>query len=112
MKRHKRHKGKIKRIAAALAGAAIMSSAVLPGLPSAVVHASANKNKTEATQQVKHEKKTFKKEKTPRHYEDVLEATATAYAPGPHNNDQWGNKTHLGTQVRPGIIAVDPNIIP
>jgi 3D (Asp-Asp-Asp) domain-containing protein len=41
-----------------------------------------------------------------------LTITATAYAPGPHDNDQWGNKTYLGTQVRPGIIAVDPRVIP
>lgn len=114
MKPHKHRKGNLKRITAALAGAAIMSSMVLPGLPPAVVHASANKNKAEATQQVKQEKKSVqdKETKAPRHYEDVLEVTATAYAPGPHDNDQWGSKTHLGTEVRPGVIAVDPNIIP
>lgn len=38
--------------------------------------------------------------------------TATAYAPGPHDNGKWGSLTHLGTQVRPGIIAVDPRVIP
>lgn len=42
----------------------------------------------------------------------VLEMTATAYAPGPHDNGPWGTKTHLGTEVRPGVIAVDPRIIP
>ncbi|NLP42309.1 MAG: hypothetical protein GX348_08955 [Veillonellaceae bacterium] len=42
----------------------------------------------------------------------VINATATAYAPGPHDNGKWGNLTHIGTQVRPGVIAVDPNIIP
>lgn len=41
-----------------------------------------------------------------------IEMTATAYAPGPHDNDQWGSKTHLGTEVRPGVIAVDPRVIP
>ena len=42
----------------------------------------------------------------------VIEMTATAYAPGPHDNGPWGTKTHLGTEVRPGVIAVDPRIIP
>ena len=42
----------------------------------------------------------------------VLEMTATAYAPGPHDNGPWGTKTHLGTEVRPGVIAVDPRVIP
>ena len=48
----------------------------------------------------------------PSDYQQVLEVSATAYAPGPHDNDQWGNKTYIGSQVRPGIIAVDPNVIP
>jgi len=42
----------------------------------------------------------------------VLDIVATAYAPGPHDNGKWGSLTHLGTQVRPGIIAVDPRVIP
>lgn len=42
----------------------------------------------------------------------VLDVVATAYAPGPHDNGKWGNLTHIGTNVRPGIIAVDPNVIP
>jgi 3D (Asp-Asp-Asp) domain-containing protein len=45
-------------------------------------------------------------------YERAFEMTATAYAPGPQDNDQWGTKTHLGTEVRPGVIAVDPRVIP
>ena len=48
----------------------------------------------------------------PADYKQVLDIKATAYAPGPHDNDQWGNKTFIGSQVRPGIIAVDPNVIP
>ena len=48
----------------------------------------------------------------PANYQKVLDIKATAYAPGPHDNDQWGNKTYIGSQVRPGIIAVDPNVIP
>lgn len=48
----------------------------------------------------------------PHHYQEALDISATAYAPGPHDNEQWGNKTYTGTQVRPGIIAVDPKLIP
>ena len=48
----------------------------------------------------------------PTHYKDVLDISATAYAPGAHDNGQWGDKTYTGTTVRPGIIAVDPNLIP
>lgn len=45
-------------------------------------------------------------------YKKEINAVATAYAPGPHDNGKWGNLTHIGTQVRPGVIAVDPNVIP
>lgn len=48
----------------------------------------------------------------PENFKEVLNVKATAYAPGPHDNDQWGDKTFMGTTVRPGVIAVDPNIIP
>ena len=48
----------------------------------------------------------------PTDYTKVLDIAATAYAPGPHDNGQWGNKTYIGSQVRPGIIAVDPKVIP
>ncbi|MDU4959552.1 MAG: 3D domain-containing protein [Sporomusaceae bacterium] len=48
----------------------------------------------------------------PAKYKKELSAVATAYAPGPHDNGKWGNLTHIGTQVRPGIIAVDPRVIP
>lgn len=48
----------------------------------------------------------------PQNYKQVLNIVATAYAPGPHDNGKWGNLTHIGTQVRPGIIAVDPRVIP
>jgi 3D (Asp-Asp-Asp) domain-containing protein len=45
-------------------------------------------------------------------YKKVLDIKATAYAPGHEDNGKWGNLTHIGTQVRPGIIAVDPRVIP
>ncbi|WP_425060214.1 hypothetical protein SCACP_08870 [Sporomusa carbonis] len=50
--------------------------------------------------------------KAPTEYQQVLNVKATAYAPGPHDNDQWGDKTFIGSKVRPGVIAVDPNVIP
>ena len=43
---------------------------------------------------------------------DVLHVKATAYAPGAHDNGQWGSLTHMGTTVRPGVMAVDPAVIP
>lgn len=45
-------------------------------------------------------------------YETPINIVATAYAPGAHDNGKWGSKTYLGTPVRPGIIAVDPRVIP
>lgn len=77
-------------------------------------------NNTDMThKQVKHAQKvaaTPNTQKTsagaPENAQQVLEVKATAYAPGAHDNEQWGDKTFLGTTVRPGIIAVDPNIIP
>jgi len=48
----------------------------------------------------------------PQSYTKVLDMVATAYAPGPHDNGKWGNLTYMGTQVRPGVIAVDPRVIP
>lgn len=49
---------------------------------------------------------------TPERYRAVHDIVATAYAPGPHDNGKWGNLTHIGTTVRPGVIAVDPQVIP
>lgn len=42
----------------------------------------------------------------------VLDVTATAYTSGYEDNGIWNDKTHIGTTVRPGIIAVDPKVIP
>ena len=97
--KHKRfHKGikrKCKHIAAAVAaGAAIMSSVVLAPVVSA-----APKEATQPPPENIASKQS-------------LDIKATAYAPGAACNDQWGSKTYLGTQIRPGIIAVDPSVIP
>ncbi len=48
----------------------------------------------------------------PKNVSSQLDIVATAYAPGEHDNGKWGNLTHLGTQVRPGVVAVDPTVIP
>lgn len=131
---------KFKSLAAAVAGAAILSGAMLPGIPAATVHASADPSTADppaaVTEQVKdtHSSQAAEKTtpadrgdkqaakdnakqektsaKTPSNYEEVLDITATAYAPGAHDNDQWGDKTFLGTQIRPGVVAVDPDVIP
>ncbi len=140
-KRHRtisRFQKKFKNIAAAaVAGAAILSGAMLPGLAAPVAHASADPSNadppavTEQAKDTNTSKQTEKStpnqgdqqkskdskskdtsSKTPSKYEDVLHITATAYAPGAHDNDQWGDKTYLGTQIRPGVVAVDPDVIP
>ncbi|SDF08497.1 3D domain-containing protein [Sporomusa acidovorans] len=184
--RHNRHSKSLNRkfkrmaAAAAVAGAAFVSSALLPGMP-ATAHASAvpdapaqpdaavqqmvktpkgsfglqsdskipqkklariqaraaaeRSQKTinplaanskaapakEATQAKRVEatpvsEKTPASEKTsaqaPEDFQKVVEVKATAYAPGAHDNEQWGDKTFLGTTVRPGVVAVDPDVIP
>lgn len=42
----------------------------------------------------------------------VLDIVATAYASGYEDNGPWNDITHIGTKVRPGVIAVDPRVIP
>lgn len=48
----------------------------------------------------------------PENYRQVLSMTATAYAPGYADNGHWGDKTYIGTLVRQGVVAVDPQVIP
>ncbi|MDR3592834.1 MAG: 3D domain-containing protein [Negativicutes bacterium] len=125
-------KNRMKRFAAVAAGAAILSGGMLQGLP-AVVHAAADpgvgnapvtvsqqiNNKDQTGAPVLHDHanaaataQTTAKTKAPTNFKKVLDVKATAYAPGPHDNDQWGSKTFLGTEVRSGVIAVDPSVIP
>lgn len=110
---------KYKRIAAAFAGAAILAGASLPGVPATIVHASPDATSSPApdtTVPVGDTNMAALTSKSPGSpavdNRQKLEIIATAYAPGPHDNAQWGNKTFLGTQIRPGIIAVDPKVIP
>lgn len=44
-------------------------------------------------------------------YERTVDVKATAYGPG-NIEWQWGGYTKMGTKVREGVIAVDPNVIP
>ena len=48
----------------------------------------------------------------PTSYKKVLDMNATAYGPGKEDNGKWGNLTYLGGQVRKGVAAVDPRVIP
>lgn len=106
----KRH---YRKLAAALASAAVLSAAVVPGLPALHSPAAKPEPDTKSAPVATLNTETPKELITPEaNAKQVLDITATAYAPGAHDNDQWGNKTYLGTQVRPGIIAVDPRIIP
>lgn len=119
MKRKHNHcktKRHYKKIAAAIGSAVVIAASTIPAI--AAVMASPETNSPavpiaaqeapplqtdQLAQNIPSEEAGAKK---------VLNATATAYAPGPHDNDQWGNKTRLGTQIRPGVIAVDPRVIP
>lgn len=69
-----------------------------------------HKDKSESAAKSNQEKK--QSDTIPANYEKVLDIRATAYAPGPLDNDQWGDKTYMGTTIRPGVIAVDPKVIP
>lgn len=113
-KGYRRDKGRLKKkyrqVAAALAGMVAISAGAA-ALPAATAHAAANPNANTPPAETQKVGKTTRSE-APENYQKVLEVRATAYAPGPQDNDQWGTKTHLGTEVRPGIIAVDPHIIP
>lgn len=44
-------------------------------------------------------------------YARSVNAVASAYGPG-NIMWQWGGHTYTGTKVRPGVIAVDPSVIP
>ncbi len=48
----------------------------------------------------------------PPSYKQVLDMTATAYAPGPLDNGKWNNQTYMGGLVQKGVAAVDPRVIP
>lgn len=107
----KRH---YKKIAAAIGSAAIIATSVIPSV--AVVAASPEPNPPAAQAAAQAEPQDAQNTQNVLPQEagakQVLDIKATAYAPGAHDNDQWGNKTRMGTQIRPGVIAVDPRVIP
>ena len=116
-----RLKKKYKHLAATLAGVAILAGGSLPGVSAVTAHASAAPISSVAPDETSVPVGDTSmaalttgnpSSNAPADYKQELDITATAYAPGPHDNAQWGNKTYLGTQIRPGIIAVDPRIIP
>lgn len=114
-KKHCKTKRHYKKIAAAIGSAAVVAASIIPGI--AAIIASPDTNPSAAppmTQEVAPEADQLAKNVPSEEVgaRQVLDITATAYAPGPHDNAQWGNKTHMGTQIRPGVIAVDPRVIP
>ena len=48
----------------------------------------------------------------PTQYKQLINMTATAYAPGPLDNGKWDTLTYMGGTVKHGVAAVDPNVIP
>lgn len=117
MKEKHHHKVRhYKKIAAALGSAAVVAASIIPGIAAVVGSPSLTPPATEPTaQEAQPQQADQQAQNVPQEEagaKQVLDITATAYAPGPHDNDQWGNKTRLGTQIRPGVIAVDPKIIP
>jgi 3D (Asp-Asp-Asp) domain-containing protein len=113
-RKESRTKRKYKQLALALAGAAILTSSVLPGTISTAQAAVPDEGANAPPVATQQEKPDANKAgaNAPANYQKVIDIKATAYAPGAADNDQWGDKTYLGTQVRPGVIAVDPRVIP
>ena len=113
---HHPSKRRYKKFAAAIAGAIAITAVLLPSLPTSHYSFQTKVADTStpplATQQSPEIAPSDTKPPHESNAKNVLNITATAYAPGPHDNAQWGNKTFSGTQVRPGVIAVDPRIIP
>lgn len=107
-----------KHLAATFAGIVMMSSSLLSALPPTIAHASVLPSQKTTQRTIKPNRKAdhlmLRKgtAQPPANFKQVLEITATAYAPGSQDNDQWGNKTFTGTEIRPGVIAVDPSVIP
>lgn len=113
--KHCKIKRHYKKIAAAIGSAVILAASAIPGISAVTTALDTNPSATPAAQETPPLETNQLTQNVPPEEagaKQVLNITATAYAPGPHDNDQWGDKTHMGTQVRPGVIAVDPKIIP
>ncbi|WP_094605933.1 hypothetical protein SPSIL_013350 [Sporomusa silvacetica DSM 10669] len=115
-KHHCKTKWHFKKIAAAIGSAVVIAAATIPGVAAVATAPDTNPPVTPAATQETAQQQTEQVAQNIPPEEagakKVLDITATAYAPGPHDNDQWGNKTHMGTKIRPGVIAVDPRVIP
>jgi 3D (Asp-Asp-Asp) domain-containing protein len=117
-KSHCKNKWHFKKIAAAIGSAVAIAAATIPGVASVTTAPDTNPPPPPATAQETAPPPQTAEQAAPAVPSEeagakkVLDITATAYAPGPHDNAQWGNKTHMGTQIRPGVIAVDPRVIP
>ena len=105
-----------KKIAAAIGSAAVVAASIIPGIAAVIGSPDVTQPAADpTTQEAQPQQADQQAQNVPQEEagaKQVLDITATAYAPGPHDNDQWGNKTRMGTQIRPGVIAVDPKIIP
>jgi len=114
-KKHCKTKRHYKKIAAAIGSAAVVAASIIPGIAAILPSSGTAPEASPVTQEATPQQADQLAQNQPSEEagaKQVLNITATAYAPGPHDNDQWGNKTHMGTQVRPGVIAVDPRVIP
>lgn len=49
--------------------------------------------------------------KAPDNYSKIIDITATAYGPGTVDNGHWGDNDYFGNPLKPGDVAVDPNVI-
>lgn len=114
-KKHCKTKRHYKKIAAAIGSAVVIAASTIPAIAAVVASPAPNPPEAPSAQEAPPQTDQLA-QSVPSPEEagakKVLNITATAYAPGPHDNDQWGDKTRLGTQIRPGVIAVDPRIIP
>ncbi|WP_425540088.1 cell wall-binding repeat-containing protein [Microaceticoccus formicicus] len=52
------------------------------------------------------------KDGTVRKYKQIIRMNSTSYDASPESNGPWGPITALGTNLRPGVVAVDPKVIP
>jgi 3D (Asp-Asp-Asp) domain-containing protein len=86
--------------------------AVKPTADKATGPAAAKPSPSNTTKQDGAKSTSSKKKSSPTDHKKVVEVKATAYASGSKDNDQWGDKTFTGTKIRPGVIAVDPSVIP
>lgn len=52
------------------------------------------------------------KDGTVRKYKQIIRMNSTSYDASPESNGPWGPITALGTNLRPGVVSVDPTVIP